>query len=177
MRKIEHSSASVRYTPQQSNKMYYDDIFEELANCERTRLKEEGIYEQQPLTVTEVLSQMPSFTLDDCKSTTVTCTLWKFNWNSETCDIVNTHEFRAAAEDKLSKQFSRFCTVYALERDTEVSADGMVVKDMAILNVTFSKDGPCDNCGEHTKNGRMTCLCWADEEDIVRMNRDAALHR
>lgn len=118
-------------------------------------------------------------------------TVWNFRWDEKVSlltttglytpfflrDIVNTHEFRAVAEDKLSKQMFSFCTVHALERDTEVSADGMVVKDMAILNVTFSKDGPCDNCGEHTKNGRMTCLCWADEEDIVRMNRDAALHR
>jgi hypothetical protein len=118
-------------------------------------------------------------------------TVWNFQWDEKVSlltttglytpfflrDIVNTHEFRAAAEDKLSKQMFSFCTVHALERDTEVSADGKVVKDMAILNVTFSKDGPCDNCGEHTKNGRMTCLCWADEEDIARMDRDAALHR
>ena len=118
-------------------------------------------------------------------------TVWNFRWDEKVRlltttglytpfflrDIVNTHEFRAAAEDKLSKQMFSFCTVHALERDTEVSADGKVVKDMAVLNVTFSKDGPCDNCGEHTKNGRMTCLCWADEEDMVRMDRDAALHR
>ena len=116
-------------------------------------------------------------------------TVWNFRWDEKVSlltttglytpfflrDIVNTHEFRAAAEDKLSKQMFSFCTVHALERDTEVSADGKVVKDMAVLNVTVSKDGPCDNCGEHTKNGRMTCLCWADEEDMVRMDRDAAL--
>jgi len=118
-------------------------------------------------------------------------TVWNFQWDEKVSlltttglyasfflrDIVNTHEFRALAENKLSKQMFSFCTVHALERDTEVSADGIVVKDMAILNVTFSKDGPCDNCGEHTKNGRMTCLCWADEEDMARMDRDAALHR
>jgi hypothetical protein len=34
----------------------------------------------------------------------------------------------------------------------------------------------CD-CGAPVENGRMTCLCWADEEDHVRMNRDAALQR
>ena len=35
----------------------------------------------------------------------------------------------------------------------------------------------CDDCGAPVKNGRMTCLCWADEEDLARMDRDAALHR
>jgi len=35
----------------------------------------------------------------------------------------------------------------------------------------------CDECGEPSNNGRATCLCWADEEDLARMDRDAALHR
>ena len=34
----------------------------------------------------------------------------------------------------------------------------------------------CDDCGAPVKDGRMTCLCWADEEDLARMDRDLALH-
>ena len=34
----------------------------------------------------------------------------------------------------------------------------------------------CDDCGTPVKDGRMTCLCWADEEDLARMDRDLALH-
>lgn len=35
----------------------------------------------------------------------------------------------------------------------------------------------CDECGKLGRDGRATCLCWADEEDLARMDRDAALHR
>ena len=35
----------------------------------------------------------------------------------------------------------------------------------------------CDDCAAPIKDGRMTCLCWADEEDLARMDRDLALHR
>ena len=34
----------------------------------------------------------------------------------------------------------------------------------------------CDDCGAPVKDGRMTCLCWADEEALARMDRDLALH-
>lgn len=37
--------------------------------------------------------------------------------------------------------------------------------------------GFCDECGKPSNNGRAACLCWADEEDLARMDRDAALHR
>lgn len=35
----------------------------------------------------------------------------------------------------------------------------------------------CEDCGAAVENGRMTCLCWADEEDLARMDRDLALRR
>jgi len=35
----------------------------------------------------------------------------------------------------------------------------------------------CDDCGASVKDGHMTCLCWADEEDLARMDRDLALRR
>ena len=35
----------------------------------------------------------------------------------------------------------------------------------------------CDDCGAPVKDGHMTCLCWADEEDLARMDRDLALRR
>ena len=35
----------------------------------------------------------------------------------------------------------------------------------------------CDDCGAPVKDGRLTCLCWADEEDLARMDRDLALRR
>ena len=35
----------------------------------------------------------------------------------------------------------------------------------------------CDDCGAPVNDGRLTCLCWADEEDLARMDRDLALRR
>ena len=119
------------------------------------------------------------------KGDTVTQMVAEFSWDDEiqnkqgqrifSRDVVNTDEFRTAAAEKLSKLTLRFCTVHALERDTEVSAGGKIVRDNAILTATFSKDGPCDECGKYSKNGRATCLCPFDQDDIRKM--DLALHR
>ena len=116
------------------------------------------------------------------KGDTVTLSIAQFSWDEEiqnkhdlhifTRDVVNTDEFRTAAAEKLSKQTSRFCTVHCLEHDMEVSAGGKVVMDTAILTATFSRDGPCDDCGKHTKNGRLTCLCPFDQDDINKMDRE-----
>jgi hypothetical protein len=120
------------------------------------------------------------------KSDTITLGMWFFPWDwSITAgdeqvfarDVVNTEEFIRIVEEEESRKAMRFVTLHRLERDTTVNSEGVIVEDFALLTATFSNDGPCEDCGEYTKNGRMTCLCWADEEDIARMDRDIALHR
>ena len=138
-------------------------------------------------TTTLLPSAIPYVMQEMLQKKSVTLSIYQFAWDKEiqdrqgqrifTRDHVNTEEFRDTLAKKLSKKASCFCNVHPLERDTFVETNGHIVRDTAILNATFSRDGPCDDCGKQTKNGRMTCLCWADEEDLSRMNRDAALHR
>jgi len=115
-----------------------------------------------------------------------TCTIWSFPWDMMISaegqqgfmrDVVKTDEFLLTVEEEESKKAMRFCILHALERYTKVDSSGAIVQDIAVLNATYSRDGPCEDCGEYTKNGRMTCFCWADEEDIARMDRDITLHR
>jgi hypothetical protein len=115
-----------------------------------------------------------------------TCTIWSFPWDITIStegqqvflrDIVKTDEFLLTVEEEESRKAMRFCIIHPLERYTKVDSSGAIVQDIAVLNATYSRDGPCEDCGEYTKNGRMTCLCWTDEEDIARMDRDIALHR
>jgi len=113
-----------------------------------------------------------------------TCTLWWFHWDFAIekgdkqifiRDVVNLHEFREQLSEAESKRHSRFITIQPLERQTKVGEDGTVLYDHAFLNATFSKDGPCDECGKMSKNGRATCLCPFDQDDINKM--DLALRR
>jgi len=115
-----------------------------------------------------------------------TCTIWYFPWDTTILaggqqvflrDVVKTDEFLLAVEEDESRKAMRFCTLQAPERYTKVDSSGAIVQDIAILNATYSRDGPCEDCGMHTKNGHMTCFCWTDEEDLARMDRDIALHR
>jgi hypothetical protein len=115
---------------------------------------------------------------------TLTLTIWWFPWDSEIenkgkrifmRDVVNTPEFLYQIGQEESRRNSCFCTVHPLERDTKVGEAGTVIADTAVLNATFSKDGPCDECGKHSKNGRATCLCPFDKDDIRKM--DVALMR
>jgi len=118
---------------------------------------------------------------DIMKSDTLTCEVKVFEWDRviKTPALpvllvryaVNLPSFREQYATYLSKMTSRFCTVHTVERDYLVGADGEVVRDNAIICATFSRDGPCEECGKRTKNGRMTCLCWADEEDLAAMRR------
>jgi hypothetical protein len=60
----------------------------------------------------------------------------------------------------------------------EIYSVGTIVRDYCYLWAAFNRiDQFCEDCGAPVKNGRMTCLCWADEEDLKRMDRDLALHR
>ena len=115
-----------------------------------------------------------------------TCTIWTFPWDMTISaegqqgfmrDVVKTDEFLLTVEEEESRKAMRFCVLHALERYTKIDSSGAIVQDLAVLNATYSRDGPCEDCGEYTKNGRMTCLCWTDEEDIARMDRDLALRR
>ena len=115
---------------------------------------------------------------------TLTLTIWWFPWDLEIDtegkrifmrDVVNSPKFLYHVSQEESRRNSCFCTVHPLERDTKVGEDGTVMFDTAVLNATFSKDGPCDECGKHSKNGRATCLCPFDQDDIRKM--DVALMR
>ena len=115
-----------------------------------------------------------------------TCTIWSFPWDTTILaegqqgfmrDVVKTDKFLLTVEEEESRKAMRFCIIHALERYTKVDSSGVIVQDIAIMNATYSRDGPCEDCGEYTKNGHMTCLCWTDEEDLARMDRDIALHR
>ena len=115
---------------------------------------------------------------------TLTLTIWWFPWDFQIenggkrifmRDVVNLPKFLYHVGQEESRHNSCFCTVHPLERDTKVGEDGTVMFDTAVLNATFSKDGPCDECGKHSKNGRATCLCPFDQDDIRKM--DVALRR
>lgn len=115
---------------------------------------------------------------------TLTLSIWWFPWDLQIenggkrifmRDVVNSPEFLYHVGQEESRRNSCFCTVHPLERDTKVGEDGTVMFDTAVLNATFSKDGPCDECGKHSKNGRATCLCPFDQDDINKM--DLALCR
>jgi len=108
-----------------------------------------------------------------------TCTLWWFAWDFAIQkgdkqifirDVVNLPEFREQLSEAESKRHSRFVTVHSLERQTKVGEDGVVLYDHAILNATYSHDGPCDECGKMSKNGRATCLCPFDKDDLNKMD-------
>lgn len=115
---------------------------------------------------------------------TFALTIWWFHWDFQIekggkrifmRDVVNSPKFRYLVGQEESRRNSCACTVHPLERHTKVGEDGTVMFDTAVLNATFSKDGPCDDCGKHSKNGRATCLCPFDKDDINKM--DLALRR
>ena len=115
---------------------------------------------------------------------TLTLTIWWFPWDFQIenggkrifmRDVVNSPKFLYLVGQEESRRNSCTCTVHSLERQTKVGEDGVVLYDHAFLNATFSKDGPCDECGKHSKNGRATCLCPFDQDDIKKM--DLALRR
>ena len=115
---------------------------------------------------------------------TFALTIWWFHWDFQIekggkrifmRDVVNTPKFLYLVGQEESRRNSCTCTVHSLERQTKVGEDGVVLYDHAFLNATFSKDGPCDECGKMSKNGRATCLCPFDQDDINKM--DLALRR
>ena len=115
---------------------------------------------------------------------TLTLTIWWFPWDFQIenggkrifmRDVVNSPKFLYLVGQEESRRNSCTCTVHSLERQTKVGEDGTVLYDHAFLNATFSKDGPCDECGKMSKNGRATCLCPFDQDDIHKM--DLALRR
>ena len=44
------------------------------------------------------------------------------------------------------------------------------MRDNAVLTATFLKNGLCDECDKMSKNGRATCLCPFDKDDIRNMD-------
>ena len=111
-------------------------------------------------------------------------TLWTFPWNTKETvggeeflvrDVVNSYEFRERLAEILSVPGFYTAAPHTLEHDYHVSPHLKVVKDEAILIVTFTFDNKHCECGKALQNGRATCLCWADEEDLARMDRDLAL--
>ena len=131
-------------------------------------------------TTTLLPSAIPYVMQEMLQKKSVTLSIYQFAWDKEIQDKqgqrifirdhVNTEEFRDTLAKKLSKKASCFCNVHPLERDTFVESNGHIVRDTAILNATFSRDGPCDECGKHSKNGRATCLCPFDKDDLRKMD-------
>ena len=109
-------------------------------------------------------------------------TIWTFPWDKKISlltttglyapfflrDVVNTHEFRGRLSQMLSNSDWE-AEVHTLEHDAEINSDGYVIRSDAYLNLSF-KPTSCDECGKAVKNGRLTCLCWADQDDLNKMD-------
>lgn len=119
---------------------------------------------------------------DACMSAGPTkTTLWTFPWEKKVLvndkevllrEIVNSLEFQEYLGTLLSYEPYYTASIHLLEHDCKVvycNGDVNVERDDAILIATFSPC--CDECGMKTVNGHMTCICWADEEDLARMRR------
>ena len=104
-------------------------------------------------------------------------TVWKFEYDDQVehhgktyyvRDIVDTPEFRERLAIYLGVPHQIAVEVSPLEKNG----------DHAYLWVAMNRiEQTCEDCGAAVENGRMTCLCWADEEDLARMDRDLALRR
>ena len=104
-------------------------------------------------------------------------TVWKFGYDDQVehhgktyyvRDVVDTPEFRERLAIYLGVPHQIAVEVSPLEKSG----------DHAYLWVAMNRiEQTCDDCGAPVENGRMTCLCWADEEDLARMDRDLALRR
>ena len=134
--------------------------------------------------VTRVLSMIPppAYSRVLGQQMPVQLTLWTFPWELKVGDllvrdVVNSLEFRERLGEILELPGVYTVEVHTLEHDYHVSSSLQVVKNEAILIATYSPDKKQCECGKPVENGRMTCLCWADEEDLARMDRDLALHR
>uniref|UniRef100_A0A6C0BIE7 Uncharacterized protein n=1 Tax=viral metagenome TaxID=1070528 RepID=A0A6C0BIE7_9ZZZZ len=134
--------------------------------------------------LTRVLSMIPrrAFSRVLGQHMPLQLTLWTFPWELKIGeilmrDVVNSLEFREQLGEILDFPGVYTVEVHTLEHDYHVSSSLEVVKDEAILVATYKHDEKHCDCGKPVENGRMTCLCWADEEDLARMDRDLALHR
>ena len=112
------------------------------------------------------------------EATSTLRTVWTFDYNDQVehhgktyyiRDVVDTPEFRERLALYLGVPNQIAVHVSPLENDT--SGKAYIWAAMDRIKQT------CDDCGAPVEKGRMTCLCWADEEDLKRMDRDAALHR
>ena len=143
-------------------------------------------YEMRILPLMTVLNMAMEFgtwsdltlTHKNCLEATSTLrTVWKFDYDDKVKhhgktyyirDVVDMPEFRERLALYLGVPNQIAVEVSPLEKD----ASGNAYIWVAMNRI----EHVCD-CGAPVENGRMTCLCWADEEDHVRMNRDAALQR
>ena len=118
------------------------------------------------------------FTRQNCLAAKGTLrTVWKFDYDMQmehggktyyVREFVDTPEFRERLAIYLGIPQQIDVEVSQLEKDS----------NDAYIWVTMNRiEQACDDCRAPVENGRMTCLCWADEEDLKRMDRDLALHR
>ena len=124
--------------------------------------------------IEQVIKMVPA--VDDAGS------IWTFPWDEKISlltttglyapfflrDVVNTHEFRGRLSQMLSNSDWE-AEVHPLEHDAEINSEGVVICSDAYLNLSF-KPTSCDECGKAVKNGRLTCLCWADQDDLNKMD-------
>lgn len=115
---------------------------------------------------------------DECmRNGSTNTTLWTFPWEKRVVldetevylrEIVNSLEFREYLSTLLSNEPYYTVAIHSLERDGKiVYSDGEVEleHDNALLIATFTSC--CEDCGKKVVNGRMTCFCWADQEDLA----------
>lgn len=132
-----------------------------------------------------------ALTHENClKSESTLRTVWKFDYELlvETVikrgtvtyclrDVVNTPEFRESLAVELALPDHIAVTVSPLERDYKVGSEGAVVRNDAYIWVAMDRIEQTCDCGAPVKNGRMTCICWADRDDLARMHRDLGCRR
>ena len=117
-------------------------------------------------------------THENClKANSTLRTVWTFAYDTDIecegkiyllADVLNSKIFRAALADAVAVPHQISAEVSPVER----------VGDECFLWVAMNRiEHACEDCGAPVENGHMTCLCWADEEDLKRMDRDLVLHR
>lgn len=114
-----------------------------------------------------------TLTHTNCLAATSTLrTVWKFDYDSQfeqngknyyVRDFVDTPEFREILNTLLYVPNQIAVEVCPLEKD----ASGNAYIWVAMNRIEHA----CD-CGAPVENGRMTCLCWADEEDLRDIDRN-----
>lgn len=139
-----------------------------------------SLFEKVVAMIPLAIDQLADLREECMRSGPLKSTLWTFPWDTKILvedtelflrEIVNSFEFREYLGSLLGHEGYYTVTIHTLDHDCRIAfSDGEAKVDSnnAVLIATFTPS--CDDCGKKVVNGRMTCVCWADEEDY-------ALHR